>query len=169
MGFSLVAASRGYSSLWCTGLSLRWLLLLQSMGSRRVGFSSCGARASLLRAMWVPPGPGLEPVSPALAGRFLTTVPSGKPKLFFSTSPKLCLWDSIQCQYRGRFSVSVGHPVEVRKLENWFFVWKTMSMIKKKNSKCWWGCGEIRTFYIANGNVKWYSHFEKQSGSSSKY
>ena len=31
---SLVAASRGYSSLWCTGFSLWWLLLLQSTGSR---------------------------------------------------------------------------------------------------------------------------------------
>ena len=40
---SLVAASRGYSSLWCTGFSLWWLLLLQSMGSRFVGFSSCGS------------------------------------------------------------------------------------------------------------------------------
>ena len=29
--------------------------------------------------MWDLPGPGLEPVSPALAGRFLTTVPPGKP------------------------------------------------------------------------------------------
>ena len=29
--------------------------------------------------MWDLPGPGLEPVSPALAGGFLTTVPSGKP------------------------------------------------------------------------------------------
>ena len=27
------------------------------------------------------PGPGLEPVSPALAGGFLTTVPPGKPHL----------------------------------------------------------------------------------------
>ena len=27
-GFSLVAASRGYSSLWCAGFSLWWLLLL---------------------------------------------------------------------------------------------------------------------------------------------
>ena len=26
------------------------------------------------------PGPGLEPVSPALAGRFLTTAPPGKPR-----------------------------------------------------------------------------------------
>ena len=29
--------------------------------------------------MWGLPGPGLEPVSPALAGGFLTTVPPGKP------------------------------------------------------------------------------------------
>ena len=36
-GLSLVAASRGYSSLRCMGFSLWWLLLLQSMGSRHVG------------------------------------------------------------------------------------------------------------------------------------
>ena len=28
--------------------------------------------------MWDLPGPGTEPMSPALAGRFLTTVPPGK-------------------------------------------------------------------------------------------
>ena len=28
--------------------------------------------------MWDLPGPGIEPVSPALAGGFLTTVPPGK-------------------------------------------------------------------------------------------
>ena len=28
--------------------------------------------------MWDPSGPGIEPVSPALAGRFLSTVPPGK-------------------------------------------------------------------------------------------
>ena len=44
-GLSLVAASGGYTSLWCAGFSLRWLLLLQSTGSRRTGFSSCGSRA----------------------------------------------------------------------------------------------------------------------------
>ena len=43
--------------------------------------SSCGSRAQSLRGMWDPPGPGLEPVSPALAGRFLTTAPPGKPPL----------------------------------------------------------------------------------------
>ena len=41
--------------------------------------SSCGSRAQLLRGMWAPPRPGLEPVSPALAGRFATTAPPGKP------------------------------------------------------------------------------------------
>ena len=92
---SLVAASRGYSSLRCAGFSLRWLLLLRSTGSRCTGFSSCGSRAlehrlsshgawaQLLRGMWDLPGPGLEPVSPALAGGFLTTAPPGKSLEYF--------------------------------------------------------------------------------------
>ena len=98
-----VTASGGYSSLCCVDYSLRWLLLLQSTGSRCTGFSSCGTRASvvvhrlsscglrtlerrlsrcgaraqLLSSMWDLPGPGLEPVSSALAGRFLTSAPPG--------------------------------------------------------------------------------------------
>ena len=47
-GLSLVAVSGGYSSLRYTGFSLRWLLLLRSMGSRCAGFSSCGSRAQQL-------------------------------------------------------------------------------------------------------------------------
>ena len=42
--------------------------------------NSCGSRAQLLRDMWDLPRPGLEPVSPALAGRFSTTAPPGKPR-----------------------------------------------------------------------------------------
>ena len=95
-GLSLVAASGGYSSLWCMGFSLRWLLLLRSTGSRHMGFSSCGTqalerrlsscgtRASLLHSMWDVPGPGLEAVSPALAGGFLTTAPPGKSQGYIS-------------------------------------------------------------------------------------
>ena len=45
--------------------------------------SSCGARAQLLRGMWDLPGPGLEPVSPAQAGGFLTTAPPEKPPTIF--------------------------------------------------------------------------------------
>ena len=41
--------------------------------------SSCGSWAQLLHGMWDLPRPGLEPVSPALAGRFSTTAPPGKP------------------------------------------------------------------------------------------
>ena len=41
--------------------------------------SNRGSRAQLLRGMWDPPRPGLEPVSPALAGGFSTTAPPGKP------------------------------------------------------------------------------------------
>ena len=78
-GLSLVAVSRGYSSLQCAGFSLRWLLLLQSAGSRHAGFSSCGTWTQLLHGMWDLPRPGLEHVFPALAGGFLTTAPLGKP------------------------------------------------------------------------------------------
>ena len=101
-GFSLVAAIGGYSLLRCVGFSLQWLLLLRSMGSRHVGsvvvacglsscgsralerrLSSCGSQAQLLRGMWDLPGPGLEPVSPALAGRFST-----KAAQFLKTGPR---------------------------------------------------------------------------------
>ena len=54
--------------------------------------SRCGSRAPWLRGMWDLPGPGLEPVSPALVGRFSTTAPPGKPPLTLeSVSP------SFQC------------------------------------------------------------------------
>ena len=99
---SLVGASGGYSLLRCTGFSLQWLLSLWSTGFRCMGFSSCGlwalecrlssfglralqhrlsscgAQAQLLHGMWDLPGPGIKPVSPALAGGFLTIMPPGK-------------------------------------------------------------------------------------------
>ena len=100
-GLSLVAASRGYSSLWRVGFSLggfscrgaqalgTWASVVVAHGFSSCGswalehrLSSCGARAVLLRGMWDLPGPGLEPVSPALAGGFLTTVPPGKPSKY---------------------------------------------------------------------------------------
>ena len=57
--------------------------------------SNCGSRAQLLCSMWDLPGPGLEPVSPASAGRFSTTAPPGKPSLsvfifFFFLTSNLC-------------------------------------------------------------------------------
>ena len=48
------------------------------------GLGSCGPQASLPHGMWNLPGPGIEPVSSPVAGRFLTTGPPGKsPKSNF--------------------------------------------------------------------------------------
>ena len=55
------------------------LVVEHRLQTRRL--SNCGSRAQLLCGMWDLPGPGLKPVSPALAGRFLTTVLLGKPCL----------------------------------------------------------------------------------------
>ena len=54
---------------------------LSNCGSRALErrLSSCGAQAQLICSMWDLPGPGLEPVSPALAVGFFTTAPPGKP------------------------------------------------------------------------------------------
>ena len=52
------------------------------------GLSSCGAQTQLLPGMWNLPRPGIKHTSPALAGRFLSTVPLRKfllpiKKIFF--------------------------------------------------------------------------------------
>ena len=49
-----------------------------------MGFSSCGSWAELLRGMWNLPGPGVESVSPALEGGFLTIGPPGNSKDLFN-------------------------------------------------------------------------------------
>ena len=76
--------------------------------------SSCGSRAQLLRGMWDLPRPGLEPVSPALVGGFLTTAPPGKPRGAFINRnlacilppigrPK-CIWQFVHCKFYNLFS-----------------------------------------------------------------
>ena len=59
--------------------------------------SSCGSRAQSLRGTWDPPRPGLEPVSPASAGRFSTTAPPGKPYylIFGGSNPLVTTWEKI--------------------------------------------------------------------------
>ena len=83
-GLSLVVASGGHSSSWCVGLSLSRPLLLRSTSSRRAGSVVVAHGPSCSTGMWDLPGPGLESVSPALAGRFSTTVPPGKPSDFYN-------------------------------------------------------------------------------------
>ena len=80
--FFLVVASGGYSLIWCAGFSLRWLLLLRNTGSRRTGSVVVAHGLSCSTACGIFPD-GIEPLSPALAGRFLTTAPPGKSPHFF--------------------------------------------------------------------------------------
>ena len=66
---------------WCVGFSW-WWLLWRSTGST-VGFSGCSAQELWYTGLVAPrhgmfQEPGIEPVFPALAGRFLTTGLPGK-------------------------------------------------------------------------------------------
>ena len=96
--FSSCSEHKLLSSYWCTGFSLWWLLLSQSTGSRymwastvaahwltscgiwalELRLSSCGSHIYLIYIMWNLPGPGIRHMSPALAGRFLSTESPGK-------------------------------------------------------------------------------------------
>ena len=80
------------SSPWA-GFRLRRRLLRGHMVFSSCGswtpepwLGSCGAQASLPHSMWDLPVPGMEPVSPALAGGFPSTGPARKPQtgLIFS-------------------------------------------------------------------------------------
>ena len=53
--------------------------------------------------MWDLPGPGLEPVSPVLAGRFLTTVPWGKPPVLFLFSLHLSVLKRLVSCMEGQY------------------------------------------------------------------
>ena len=100
---SLVVASRGYSLV-----AVHWLLLiavaslvaqhgLQGLWASVVAaceLSRCSLKAlehrlslqcmgSVAYGMWHPPGPGVEPVTPVLAGRLSTTGPPGKADNYF--------------------------------------------------------------------------------------
>ena len=121
---SPVMASGRHSSLQCAGFSLWWLLFcclgralaawtsvvvargLSSCGSWALEcrLSSCAAWAYLLCGMWDLPGPGLEPVSPALAGGFLTTVSPGK-----SLFPSFCHQDLFKDEAIFSFDFFISH------------------------------------------------------------
>ena len=91
------------ASLLCSGFLYLWgvraALLLWSMGSRPVGLSSCGTWAYLPLGIWNPPRPGIEPMSPALSGRFPTTVPQGKVCCHYLKEQKGMLrpWSLLDC------------------------------------------------------------------------
>ena len=105
--FGLRCCARAFSSCGERGLlcgaraSVVVARGLSSCSSRALEhrLSSCGARAELLCGMWDLPGPGLEPVSPALAGGFSTTVPPGNPLVYNSIQSHLGIHLLIRKMY----------------------------------------------------------------------
>ena len=81
-GLSPVAASRGHSLSRCAGLSLSRPLLLRSTGSRRAGSVVVAHGTNCSAARGIFPDQDLNPCPPALADRFSTTAPPGKPYPF---------------------------------------------------------------------------------------
>ena len=102
MGFSLVAVSRGYSLVAVDKLLISvaplvaeltqalgaWALVAAACGLSRGGswalehrHSRCGTQAYLPSGMWDLPRPGIEPMSPVLAGRFFTTEAPAKSSI----------------------------------------------------------------------------------------
>ena len=90
-GLSPVTVKGAPLQLQCVGFSMRGLLLLQSPGSRTYRLSNCSTQAQVLHGTRDLPRPGIKPMTPALAGRFLTTGPPGKSphSVFCFTEP---LW-----------------------------------------------------------------------------
>ena len=80
-GLSLVAESQGCSLAVVHSLLLAGASLIEGHRLSAHGLHSCGIGAQLLCGMWNLPGRGIEPGSPALSARFLSTVPPGKSHL----------------------------------------------------------------------------------------
>ena len=90
------------------------------------GLGSCGAQTLLLHDMWDLPRPRIEPMSPASAGGFLSTVPPGKFRALFLSEaqgplPSLCIcWsNSFSCCYRTHGSLLLVSQQERKPLTSW--------------------------------------------------
>ena len=79
--------------------------------------------------MWDLPGPGLEPMSPELAGGFLTTAPPGKSHKMRFVAGYL-LQCCLQCQkgetnpisYRELVKQTLGQPQSCKKEQETFYI-----------------------------------------------
>ena len=81
-----------------------------------MGFSSGSMWARLFQGMWNPPEPGLKPMSPILAGRFLPTAPPGRnlSNVYF-----MYLFDVFICFLHWVHSTGMGHG----HLFGWWVSW----------------------------------------------
>ena len=109
-GLSLVAASGGKRGPLFIAVRGPFTITAPPVAGHRLQtcrLSSCGSQAQLLRGLLDLPRPGLEPMSPELAGRFSTTAPPGKPLS--------CLFDnshSNRCEVISHCGFDVHFPDE---------------------------------------------------------
>ena len=81
LGLSLVVGGRGYSSCSARASHFGGFSLQSIPGSRARAQQLWHMWAWLPRGLWDLPGPGITPMSRALAGGFLTTEPPEKSLL----------------------------------------------------------------------------------------
>ena len=94
-GLLVVAASLVVGHrLWSLPASVVAVCGLSSCASRALEhrINSCGTQASLLQGMWNLPRPGIKPMSPTVAGKFLTTKQQGSPGTFFKEKASSLDW-----------------------------------------------------------------------------
>ena len=93
-------ASHCCSSSCCGAQALDTAFSICGTQTLERSLRSCGAWALLPQGLWDLPGPGIELMFPALAGRFLTTRPQGKsrPVSFMYTTSVLEFFDLWQRQ-----------------------------------------------------------------------
>ena len=66
-------------------------LISCGLGSLERRLSNCGTGALVALSMWIFPGPGIKPVSLALAGGFLTARSQGKPADLILNVASVCI------------------------------------------------------------------------------
>ena len=80
MRISSSCGEQGCSLVAVHGLPIAVPTLAVEPWLQERGLSSCGAWAQLFNSMWNRPRPGTEPMCPAVAGGFLSTMPPGKSR-----------------------------------------------------------------------------------------
>ena len=137
--------------------SQQWLVL-GSVGSGCTGLSSRGSQDRLLHSIWNLPRPHIQPMSPALAGRFLSTEPPGKS------------W--AECFFWGH-SLLNTYVLRRQSLEAWFVMWRDFSenwkedqiaissffLLKPSSSHCKWIGSSEQGWWSARNWPRCHQHF----------
>ena len=77
-----------------------------------------GRPAQLPCGLWDLPRPGIEPVSPALQGRFLTTGPPGKARLFLFIYIYVCMSEKVMAPHSSTLAWKIAWTEEPSRLQS---------------------------------------------------